>query len=184
MFIDCPTIGNWFLNNRNFKLFLTNTNVTSRSLNTSWSIFIEQLVNTFVKWYRKSGITVVDNLIRWDTNDLPGKMTLRAKLRWPSKLNNCLFVHEFFPVKASITAWILTIFSLGRRASILTGSKYIPKYSMTGDGPSVFFAESGIPKFLKIFKNVFLTSPTLASAGRITKNHLPNVIHFLYCNSL
>ena len=56
MFIDCPTIGTWFLNNRNFNLFLTNTNVTSRSLNTSWSIFIEQLVNTFVKWYRKSGI--------------------------------------------------------------------------------------------------------------------------------
>jgi hypothetical protein len=44
LFIDC-------LNNRNFKFFLT-----SRSLNTSWSIFIEQLVNTFVKWYRKSSI--------------------------------------------------------------------------------------------------------------------------------
>ena len=50
------TIGTWFLNNRNFKLFQTNTNVTSRSLNTSWSIFIEQLVNTFVKWYRKCTI--------------------------------------------------------------------------------------------------------------------------------
>jgi hypothetical protein len=49
LFIDC-------LNNRNFKFFLTNANVTSRSLNTSWSIFIEQLVNTFVKWYRKSSI--------------------------------------------------------------------------------------------------------------------------------
>jgi hypothetical protein len=36
-------------NNTNFKLFLTNTNVTSRSLNTSWSIFIEQLVNPVVK---------------------------------------------------------------------------------------------------------------------------------------
>jgi hypothetical protein len=35
--------------------------VTSRSLNTSWSIFIEQLVNTFVKWYRKSGITDIFN---------------------------------------------------------------------------------------------------------------------------
>jgi hypothetical protein len=34
-----PIIGTWFLNNRNFKLFLTNTNVTSRSLN------IYQLVN-------------------------------------------------------------------------------------------------------------------------------------------
>ena len=56
MFIDCLTIGTWFLNNKNFKLFLTNTNVTSRSLNTSWSIFIDQLVNTFVKWYRKSSI--------------------------------------------------------------------------------------------------------------------------------
>jgi hypothetical protein len=57
LFIDCPTIGTWFLNNRNFKLFLTNTNVTSRSLNTSWSIFFEQLVNTFVKWYRKCTIS-------------------------------------------------------------------------------------------------------------------------------
>ena len=66
MFIDCPTIGTWFLNNRNFKLFLTNTNVTSRCLNTSWSIFIEQLVNTFVKWYRKSGITIA--WVVWQVN--------------------------------------------------------------------------------------------------------------------
>ena len=65
MFIDCPTIGTWFLNNRNFKLFLTNTNVTSRSLNTSWSIFIEQLVDTFVKWYRKSGIILIQEYIYW-----------------------------------------------------------------------------------------------------------------------
>jgi hypothetical protein len=42
---------------------MTNTNVTSRSLNTGWSIFIEQLVNTFVKWYRKSGINSDKNLI-------------------------------------------------------------------------------------------------------------------------
>jgi hypothetical protein len=39
------------------QITVTNTNVTSRRLNTSWSIFIEQLVNTFVKWYRKSSIT-------------------------------------------------------------------------------------------------------------------------------
>jgi hypothetical protein len=63
LFIDCPTIGTWFLNNRNLKLFLTNTNVTSRSLNTSWSKFIEQLVNTLVKWYRKSGIISVSCLV-------------------------------------------------------------------------------------------------------------------------
>ena len=30
--------------------------MTSRSINTSWSKFIELLVNTLVKWYRKSGI--------------------------------------------------------------------------------------------------------------------------------
>jgi hypothetical protein len=63
------SIGAWFLNNRNFKLFLTNTNVTSRSLNTSWSIFIDQLVNTFVKWYRKSGISYHE----WDSNDMESK---------------------------------------------------------------------------------------------------------------
>ena len=63
MFIHWPTIATWFLNNRNFKYFLNNTYVTSRSLNTSWSIFIEQLVNTFVKWYRKSGIIKIPSLI-------------------------------------------------------------------------------------------------------------------------
>jgi hypothetical protein len=46
LFIDCPTIGTWFLNNRNFKLFLINTNMTSRSL------------KTFVKWYRKCTIII------------------------------------------------------------------------------------------------------------------------------
>jgi len=50
-------LGTWFLNNRNFKLFLTNTNVTSRSLNTSWSIF--HWANTFVKRYRKC--TIIHN---------------------------------------------------------------------------------------------------------------------------
>jgi hypothetical protein len=35
LIVHTRTIGTWFLNNRNFKLFLTNTNVTSRSLNTS-----------------------------------------------------------------------------------------------------------------------------------------------------
>jgi hypothetical protein len=63
LFIDCSTIGTWFLNNRNFKVFLTNTNVTSRSLNTSWLIFIEQLVNTFAKWYRKSTIKLFTCLV-------------------------------------------------------------------------------------------------------------------------
>ena len=57
--LNTVPIVHWLTNNRNFKLFLTNTNVTSRSLNTSWSIFIEQLVNTFVKWYRKSTVTYI-----------------------------------------------------------------------------------------------------------------------------
>ena len=47
--LDFSTIGT----------FPTNTNVTSRSLNTSWLIFIEQLVNTFVKWYRKCTISTL-----------------------------------------------------------------------------------------------------------------------------
>jgi hypothetical protein len=68
LFIDCPTIGTWFLNIRNFKVFLTNTNVTSRSLNTSWSTFIEQLVNTYIKWYRKCTINCINFHVAYKGN--------------------------------------------------------------------------------------------------------------------
>ena len=86
--------------------------------------------------------------------DRPGKTTLQAKLRCPSRLSNSLFVQDLRNLNELTISKIRLILSWGKRASILVESRHISRYFNSLCGPSIFFSESGISRVLKILWNL------------------------------
>jgi hypothetical protein len=90
--LNTVPIVHWLPNNRNFKLFLTNTNVTSRSLNYAYTIRVWMTMFCFL-W------TVPSNLFMFDV--------VCHLLNFPQNLLSLLTKHSFW---GYIRCWNCKIF--------------------------------------------------------------------------
>ena len=97
---------------------------------------------SLIQWC--NALTVVDTKIRWDTNVLPGMMTLDAKFKWPSNCNTSRFVQDFLIRNSFKKVEIRISLSFGSLASIKFESRIIPRYSITVSGPEVLCLAIGI----------------------------------------